>query len=156
MKFHSLLTEDLVLLDLKARSREEVLKEMVDHLKAKNKISKKSDLYEMLIQREKLGTTGIGEGVAIPHCKLKGVKAPLFLLGASKPGVNFNSLDGKPSHIFFVVISSPDNPGMNIQALAAIAKLVRKATGLAGRLLEAKSPKAAIKIVREEEEKVNV
>jgi mannitol/fructose-specific phosphotransferase system IIA component (Ntr-type) len=156
MKFHSLLTEDLVLLDLKSGSREKVLKEMVDHLKAKNKISKKSDLYEMLIQREKLGTTAIGEGVAIPHCKLKGVKAPLFLLGASKPGVNFNSLDGKPSHIFFVVISSPDNPGMNIQALAAIAKLVRKATGLAGRLLEAKSPKAAIKIVREEEEKANV
>ena len=156
MKFHSLLTEDLVLLDLKSGSREEVLKEMVNHLKAKKRISKKSDLYEMLIQREKLGTTAIGEGVAIPHCKLKGVKAPLFLLGASKPGVNFNSLDGKPSHIFFVVISSPDNPGMNIQALAAIAKLVRKATGLAARLLEAKSPKAAIKIVHEEEEKVNV
>lgn len=156
MKFHRLLTEDLVLLDLKSGSREEVLKEMVDHLKAKKRISKKSDLYEMLIQREKLGTTAIGEGVAIPHCKLKGVKAPLFLLGTSKPGVNFNSLDGKPSHIFFVVISSPDNPGMNIQALAAIAKLVRKATGLAGRLLEAKCPKAAIKIVREEEEKVNV
>ena len=156
MKFHSLLTEDLVLLDLKSGSREEVLKEMVNHLKAKKRISKKSDLYEMLIQREKLGTTAIGEGVAIPHCKLKGVKAPLFLLGASKPGVNFNSLDGKPSHIFFVVISSPDNPGMNIQALAAIAKLVRKATGLAGRLLEAKSPRAAIKIVREEEEGVNV
>jgi len=156
MKFHSLLTEDLVLLDLKSGSREEVLKEMVNHLKAKKRISKKSDLYEMLIQREKLGTTAIGEGVAIPHCKLKGVKAPLFLLGASKPGVNFNSLDGKPSHIFFVVISSPDNPGMNIQALAAIAKLVRKAAGLAGRLLEAKSPRAAIKIVREEEEGVNV
>jgi len=155
MKLHSLLVDDLVLLDLKSRSREDVLKEMADHLKAKNRITKEKDLYEKLIQREKLGTTAIGEGVAIPHCKLKGVKAPLFLLGVSKPGVSFDSLDGKPSHIFFVVISSPDNPGMNLQALAAIAKLVRKATALPGRILEAKSPKAAIKIVREEEEKLD-
>lgn len=155
MKFHSLLTEDLVLLDLKSRSREGVLKEMVDHLKAKKKISKDKDLFEKLIQREKLGTTAIGEGVAIPHCKLKGIKAPLFLLGVSKSGVDFDSLDGKPSRIFFVVISSPDNPGMNIQALAAIAKLVRKSGALPGRLLEAKNPRAAIRIVFEEEEKLN-
>ena len=155
MKLHSLFAEDLVFLDLKSRSREDVLREMVDHLKAKKRIARDKDLYEKLIQREKLGSTAIGEGVAIPHCKLKGVKAPFFLLGVSKQGVSFDSLDGRPSHIFFVVISSPDNPGMNLRALAAIAKLVRKATGLAGRILEAKSPKAAIKIVREEEEKLN-
>ncbi len=94
-------------------------------------------------------------GVAIPHCKLKGVKAPLFLLGVSKQGVSFDSLDGKPSHVFFLVISSPDDPGMNLQTLASIAKLVRKAAALPRRILEAKSPKAAIEIVREEEEKLN-
>lgn len=155
MKLHSLLAEDLVLLDLKSRSREDVLREMVGHLKTKNRITKDKDLYEKLIQREKLGSTAIGDGVAIPHCKLKGIKAPLFLLGVSKQGVSFDSLDGKPSHIFFVVISSPDNPGMNLQALAAIAKLVRKAAALPRRILEAKSSKAAIEIVREEEEKLN-
>jgi len=155
MKLHSLLAEDLVLLDLKSRSREDVLREMVGHLKTKNRITKDKDLYEKLIQREKLGSTAIGDGVAIPHCKLKGIKAPLFLLGVSKQGVNFDSLDGKPSHVFFMVISSPDNPGMNLQALAAIAKLVRKAAALLRRILEAKSSKAAIAIVREEEEKLN-
>lgn len=155
MKLHSLLAEDLVLLDLKSWSREDVLREMVDHLKTKKRITKGKDLYEKLIQREKLGSTAIREGVAIPHGKLKGVKAPLFLLGVSKQGVNFDSLDGKPSKIFFMVISSPDNPGMNLQVLAAIAKLVRKATALPGRILEAKNPKAAIRIVREEEEKLN-
>jgi PTS system nitrogen regulatory IIA component len=155
MKLHSLLAEDLVLLDLKSRSREDVLREMVGHLKTKNRITKDKDLYEKLIQREKLGSTAIGDGVAIPHCKLKGIKAPLFLLGVSKQGVNFDSLDGKPSHVFFMVISSPDNPGMNLQALAAIAKLVRKAAALLRRILEAKSSKAAIEIVREEEEKLN-
>jgi len=155
MKLYSLLAEDLILLDLKSRTREDVLKEMVDHLKTKNKITKVKELYEKLIQRENLGSTAIGAGVAIPHCKLKGINAPLFLLGVSKQGVNFDSLDGKPSNVFFMVISSPDNPGMNLRALAAIAKLVRKATALPGRLLEAKSPQAVIKIVREEEEKLN-
>ena len=91
MKLHILLAEDLVLLDLKSRSREDVLREIVDHLKTKNRITKDKDLYEKLIQRENLGSTAIGEGVAIPHCKLKGVKAPLFLLGVSKQGVSFDS-----------------------------------------------------------------
>jgi fructose-specific phosphotransferase system IIA component len=155
MKLYSLLTEDLILLDLKSRSREDALKEMVDHLKKKNEITKVKDLYEKLIQREKLGSTAIGAGVAIPHCKLKGIKAPLFLLGVSKQGVNFDSLDGKPSHVFFMVISSPDNPGMNLQALAAIAKLVRKASALPKRILEAQNPKTVIEVVREEEEKLD-
>jgi fructose-specific phosphotransferase system IIA component len=155
MKLYSLLAEDLILLDLKSRSREDVLKEMVDHLKTKNKITKVKELYEKLIQREKLGSTAIGAGVAIPHCKLKGIKAPLFLLGVSKQGVNFDSLDGKPSNVFFMVISSPDNPGMNLQVLAAIAKLVRKAKALPMRILEAQNPKTVIEVVREEEEKLD-
>lgn len=155
MKLYSLLAEDLILLDLKSRSREDVLKEMVDLLKTKNKITKVKELYEKLIQREKLGSTAIGAGVAIPHCKLKGIKAPLFLLGVSKQGVNFDSLDGKPSNVFFMVISSLDNPGMNLQALAAIAKLVRKANALPMRILEAQNPKTVIEVVREEEEKLD-
>ena len=138
MKLHTLLTEDLILLDLKSRSREDVLREMVGYLKAKGKITKNKNLYEKLIQREKLGSTAIGDGIAIPHCKIKGIKPPfLLLLGISKRGVSFDALDGKPSHIFFLVISSPDNPGMNLEALASIAKLVSKKTSLPRRIMEA-------------------
>ena len=156
MKLHTLLAEDLILLDIKSRSREDVLGEMVGYLKAQDRITKDKNLYEKLIQREKLGSTAIGDGVAIPHCKIKGIKPPLLLLlSISKQGVSFGALDGKPSHIFFMVISSPDNPGMNLEALASIAKLVRKETSLPGRILEAKSSKAVIEIIREEEEKLN-
>jgi PTS system nitrogen regulatory IIA component len=153
MKLHSLLSEDLIIPDLKSITRDETLKEIVKFLKSGDRISKDKDLYDKLIQREKLGSTAIGDGVAIPHCKLKGVKSPLLVLGISHKGVNFDSLDGKPSHLFFLVVSSPDNPTMSLQMLAAIAKLVRKATALPRRVLEARSPKAIIEIIRDEEDK---
>jgi fructose PTS system EIIBC or EIIC component len=149
------LTEDLIIPDLKSRTRDEVLKEIVDFLKKNGKISRDKDLVEKLTQREMLGSTAIGDGVAIPHCKLKGVKGPVFLLGVSRNGVDFDSMDGKPSHIFFTVITSPDNPSLSLQILAAIAKLVRNAATLPGRILDAKTPKSIIDIVREGEEKSN-
>jgi mannitol/fructose-specific phosphotransferase system IIA component (Ntr-type) len=153
MKLHSLLSVDLIIPDLKSITRDEVLKEIVKFLKSGDRISKDKDLYDKLIQREKLGSTAIGDGVAIPHCKLKGVKSPLLVLGVSHQGVDFDSLDGKPSHLFFLVVCSPDNPSMSLQILAAIAHLVRKATALPRRVLEARSPKGIIEIVREEEDK---
>ncbi len=155
MKLHSLLSEDLIVPDLASRTRDEVLKEIVGFLKSKGRISREKDLYEKLVQREKLGSTAIGDGVAIPHCKLKGLKGPLLLLGISRQGVDFDSLDGKPSHLFFLVVSSPDDPSTSLQILAAIAQLVRKATALPRRVLEAKGPKAVIEVVRDEEGKPN-
>jgi PTS system nitrogen regulatory IIA component len=153
MKLHSLLSVDLIIPDLKSITRDEVLKEIVKFLKSGDRISKDKDLYDKLIQREKLGSTAIGDGVAIPHCKLKGVKSPLLVLGVSHQGVDFDSLDGKPSHLFFLVVCSPDNPSMSLQILAAIAHLVRKATTLPRRVLEARSSKGIIEIVHEEEDK---
>jgi mannitol/fructose-specific phosphotransferase system IIA component (Ntr-type) len=128
---------------------------MVGFLKKRNRISKEKDLFEKLIQREELGSTAIGEGVAIPHCKMKGIKDPVVLLAVSAKGVQFHSLDGKPSHLFFLVASSPDNPSLNLQILAAIAHLVRKANSLLQSILGAKNISEILEIVREEEEKIN-
>lgn len=146
---------DMIITELKSGSRDGVLREMVSFLKKKNKISKEKELYEKLLQREMLGSTAIGEGVAIPHCKMKGVTNPLVLLAISRKGVNFYSLDGKPSQIFFLVVSSPDNPSLNLQILAAIAHLVRKADSLLKKILNAQSISRILDIVREEEEKLN-
>lgn len=145
----------MIITELKSVSRDGVLREMVSFLKKKNKISKEKELYEKLLQREMLGSTAIGEGVAIPHCKMKGVTNPLVLLAISRKGVNFYSLDGKPSRIFFLVVSSPDNPSLNLQILAAIAHLVRKADSLLKKILNAQSISRILDIVREEEEKLN-
>lgn len=155
MNVHGLLSEDLIILDLKHVTRDESLREMVKLLKSRDRISADKALYIKLIQREDQGSTSIGNGVAIPHCRHKGVKAPLLVLGISRRGVDFDSLDGKPIHLFFLIVSSPDNPTLSLQILAAISKLVRKAAALSKRVLEARSPKAVIEIVRSEEDKLD-
>ena len=155
MKLHNLLMQDMIIAELESQDRESVLREMVIFLKKRNKITKKKELYEKLIQREKLGSTAIGEGVAIPHCKVKGVKDPVLMLAISKKSVDFHSLDGKPTYIFFLVVSSPDNPSLNLQILAAIAHLVRKSHSLIKKILEAKNVSAILDVIREEEEKLN-
>ncbi len=155
MKIHNLLMQDMVITELKSQKRENVLKEMVSFLKERNKIAREKDLYNKLIQREKLGSTGIGEGVAIPHCKMKGVKDPIIMLAVSRKGVDFYSQDGKPSHVFFLVVSSPENPSLNLQILAAIAHLVRKANSLIKKILKAVNISSIMEVIREEEEKIN-
>ena len=127
---------------------------MVDFFKKRNRIAKEKDLYERVTQREALGSTAIGEGVAIPYCKIKAVKEPIVMLAISKNGVNFYSLDGKPTHLFFLVVSSPENPSLSLQILAAIAHLVRKANSLLKKVLEAKNIPEILDIIREEEEKI--
>ncbi len=155
MKLHNLLIKDMVIEELDSHDRKGALKEMVSFLKRRKKISKEKELYEKLLQREELGSTAIGEGVAIPHCKMKGVKNPIVLLAISRKSIDFQSLDGNPSNIFFLVVSSPDNPSLNLQILAAIASLVRKSESLLKKILKAKNASHILEIIREEEEKLS-
>jgi len=155
MKLHNLLIKDMVIEELDSQDKEGALKEMVSFLKRRKKISKEKELYGKLLQREELGSTAIGEGVAIPHCKMKGVKNPIVLLAISRKSIDFQSLDGNPSNIFFLVVSSPDNPSLNLQILAAIASLVRKSESLLKKILNAKNASTILEIIREEEEKLS-
>lgn len=154
MKISNLLKQDMVIPELEHQDMENVLKEMVHFLKKKNKISKDKELYEKLLQRERLGSTAIGDGVAIPHCKIKLANNPLVMLAVSRKGADFNSPDGTPSSIFFLVVSSPDNPSLNLQVLAAIAHLVRKADTMIQKILKAENVYSVLEIIREEEEKL--
>ncbi|MBU4494220.1 MAG: PTS sugar transporter subunit IIA [Acidobacteria bacterium] len=132
-----------------------LLKEMVTYLKDRKKISKDKDLLTKLLAREKLGSTAIGGEVAIPHCKMKGLKKPIVLLAVSRKGIDFSALDKKPTRIFFLIISCPDNPSLNLQILAAIAHLIRKAKNLKKKILEAESGNQMLDIIREEEEQLH-
>ena len=145
----------MVIPELNSISRDGVLKEMAVFLRKRSKISKDKDLYEKLYQREELGSTAIGDGVAIPHCKMKGVDNPVVMLAISKKGVNFFSLDGKSSYIFFLVVSSPDNPSVNLQILAAIAHLVRKAKRVTQRIQEAENISEILDVLKEEEDQID-
>jgi PTS system nitrogen regulatory IIA component len=155
VKVHSLLAQDMVIPELESTTRDDVLKEMGAFLKKLNKIAKDKDLYEKLLQREELGSTAIGDGVAIPHCKMKGMKNPVVMLAISKKGLDFHSLDGKPSYVFFLVVSSPDNPSVNLQILAAIAHLVRKAKRVIRKIQEAEDIHKILEVLKDEEERID-
>jgi PTS system nitrogen regulatory IIA component len=144
----------MIIPELSSQERDSVLGEIVRFLKDMDKIRKDRDLFEKLIQREKLGSTAIGDGIAIPHCKLKEAESPLLVLAVSRKGVQLGALDGKPAHIFFLLVSSPDDPGQSLQILASIAHLVRKAGSLPKRIMAAKTPRKILEIIREEEEKL--
>jgi fructose-specific phosphotransferase system IIA component len=147
--------QDMVLSDLSGQNAEQVLKELIDFLKKRNKITRGKELFEKLVQRENLGSTAIGKGFAIPHCKQKAVSKPLVVLAVSKSGIDFKSMDKKPTHIFFLVVSSPENPSLNLQILAAIAHLVRKSVHLKKKILEAQSIEEVLEVIRSEEEKIH-
>lgn len=155
MKVSKLVRENLVLIGLETRERDEALWEMVSFLKKTGLITKDKELHERLRQREELGSTAIGDGVAIPHCKLKSVGEPLLLVAVSRNGVNFFSADGSLSHLFFLVVTPPDNPSLNLQILAAVAHLVRKADALFKRALQAEEPSTIVEVITEEEQKLN-
>jgi len=152
MKLYPLLSEDMVLARLQGRSREDVLREMVDHLRSRKGSGFGDDLVEKLLAREELGTTAIGGGIAIPHCKVRGLKAPVLVLGLSREGVPFPSVDGGATHVIFLVVSPLENPNVNLRVLAAISKLVRQSRTLTSKLLMAPTAGEALRTMREEED----
>lgn len=153
MKLHALLDEDLILTRLQARDRAGILREMAGTLTALRAGELDADLLDKLLKREELGTTAIGHGVAVPHCRAKGLKTPALLLGLSREGIPFEAVDGKLSHVFFLLVSPEDNPGSGLRLLAAIAALTRTSRSLASKLLKASTPADVLRVLRAEEEK---
>jgi PTS system nitrogen regulatory IIA component len=155
MKLTALLDEDLVLPRLAARDRAGVLREMSAKLEARHAPALDAGLLDKLQKREDLGTTAIGKGVAVPHCRAKGLSSPALLLGLSPDGVAFEAVDGKLSHVFFLLVSPEDNPGAGLRVLAAIAGLTRRSRSLAAKLLNAPTAADVLDALRAEEEKVH-
>jgi len=125
MKIADYLTKNDVLPQLHASSREGVIKEMVAHLKESGKIDDPDELVNILLDREVLGSTGIGHGVAIPHGRLKGLDEILLVFGRSSGGVDFDAHDGEPVHLFFLLIAPEDSAGLHLKTLARISRVVK-------------------------------
>lgn len=120
-----LLKEQFVIDELKSRTKREVLVELSEIFKKEN-ISVDSDrMVSVLLEREKLGSTGIGDGIAIPHGKLGGLDGLIISFGRSTEGVNFDSLDGKPVHLFFLLMAPENSAGQHLKALAKISRMLK-------------------------------
>ncbi len=126
MRIAEFLREDLVFPDLAASDKAGVLGELCAGLARAHPSLNASQLSETLLEREKLGSTGIGEGVAIPHGKLSGVPGLLAAFGRKRAGVDFAAIDGKPTFLFFVLFAPDNSAGLHLKALARISRLFKQ------------------------------
>lgn len=127
MRIKDFLSVKTVTSNLKATSKKDVVAELVDLLVDAGSVDRKmrSKLIDVLMARESLGSTAIGQGIAIPHGKCENVTQLHAALGVSKEGVNFDSLDGGPVYIFFLLVAPIDSAGPHLKALARISRLLK-------------------------------
>ena len=112
MRIMDFLDKESIALNIKSKTKKEVIEELVEMLAQKGLIADKKVTIESLMEREELGSTGVGQGIAIPHSKTKGVKELVAAFGVSKDGVNFEALDGEPVYIFFFFWRPRERPGL--------------------------------------------
>ena len=154
MKVMDFLNKKAVSTDLKAKDKKGVIGELVDLLIKAGAIrpTEKASLIKTLLEREALGSTGIGSGIGIPHGKSPSVKNLVAAFGLSKEGVNFDSLDGEPAHIFFLLIAPEHSAGPHLKALARISRLL-KDKYFRDMLKNIKDNKTFLKVMSEEDQK---
>ncbi len=153
MNIMGFLDERAVSVDLKSQSKEVIIQELVELLVKAECIKEKDvhKLVQILLKREALGSTGIGQGVAIPHGKSDCVTMLVAAFGVSRLGVNFDSLDGEPARLFFLLVAPEDSAGPHLKALARISRLL-KDKHFRDSLRSSKDEKVLIKIIRDEDE----
>lgn len=125
MKLKNILSEDLVTIDLKGSNKEEIINELLDVLVKNNKLNDKELAFKDIMERENQMSTGIQQGVAIPHAKTKAVDSLIACIGIKKDGVDFQSLDGIDSNIFILTLSPSDHIGPHVQFLAEISRIIK-------------------------------
>jgi nitrogen PTS system EIIA component len=125
MKLSELFQEENIIPELKAKDKKGVLEEMVGVLVKHEPHLDKNALVHVLLERERLGSTGIGDGVAIPHGKASEVNQPRIAFGRSRKGLDFESMDGEPTHLFFLLVAPENSASIHLQALARIAKVLK-------------------------------
>jgi PTS system nitrogen regulatory IIA component len=152
MRIAEYMTESDILPDLQADSREDVLREMVQHLHNTGKIKDADRLVQILLDRELLGSTGIGHGVAIPHGRLAGLKEIVLVFGRSEKGVLFEAHDGKPVRLFFLLVAPEDSAGLHLKALARISRILKNPECRTA-LLNSKDREVLFEAIREEDER---
>src|SRR6267378_2493499 len=125
MKITDILTPELVVPNLQGQSKINVLGELASAMTAKHREISSEDLTAALAERERLGSTAIGDGIAIPHGKIRGVRQILGAFGRHPVGVDFESLDGRPTHLFFLLVAPEDSASLHLKALARVSRLFK-------------------------------
>lgn len=152
MRIQDILPPEAVVDGLRAETKEGVLRELSEAICRRHPDLSPDRLTAILMDREGLGSTGIGDGVAIPHGKIPGIDRLFAVFGRSPGGVQFASLDGKPARLFFLILAPENSAGMHLKALARISRLL-KDQRFRGRLLAAEGVDGLSQVLREEDER---
>lgn len=152
MKIADLLCAAAIADELKAANKSDAIAEMTDALIRVEKGLDRDEVIHALEEREKLGSTGIGHGIAIPHGKLN-IAHMLLTFGRSRSGIEFDSMDGQPAHLFFLLLAPNAAAGEHLKTLARVSKLLKQAE-VRQRLLDATGSEALFRIICEEEDKL--
>lgn len=130
MKFSDFVRKDAINVNLSASDKPGVIHELVQGLVniGQLKADETENIFNAIMKREELGSTGIGRGIAVPHTKHSSVSSPVGAIGVSRLGVDFQSLDGEKVQLFFLLISPPDRPGDHLRALENISKQLQDET----------------------------
>ncbi len=125
MKISELINEDLIIADLQGKTKKQVLEELVEQLARFKDSIDAEELLRVLLEREKLGSTGIGNGIAIPHGKLAGLNSIVLVFGKTSGGVDFEAIDGKPVNLIFLLVAPANSAGVHLKALARLSRLLK-------------------------------
>jgi len=140
----------LIFPDVSGTDVPSVLRDLANRVAKTGRIGDADALFERLWEREELGSTGIGRGVAIPHCKYHPLKSVMLSIAISREGVDFGAVDGKPVRLFFVVISPSKNPALHLKSLASISRWIKSEERLE-RILTLDDPQEIFELVRRSE-----
>jgi PTS system nitrogen regulatory IIA component len=145
-----LLRENLILENIEASDKMGVLREFAGLLKSADKIKDEEELVRVLLEREMLGSTGIGDGVAIPHGKLHIIPEMIVAFGRSHKGVDYDSMDSKPVYLFFLLVTPEGMPGEHLRALARISRILKN-PGLRDSLRQASRREELLRLIYQED-----
>jgi PTS system nitrogen regulatory IIA component len=152
MKIVDILDPAAIVPEMRAATKPNALQELAGALARLHPEIDQRRLTEVLLEREELGSTAIGEGIAIPHGKLPGVTAVAAAFGRSPRGIDFDSLDGSPTRLFFLLVAPEDSAGVHLKALARISRLL-KDKGFRERLVAGTTPEELYATIKQEDEK---
>jgi len=151
MKVSELLKPEFVIADLKGETKEDIINELIDLFKSDNRVEDVEKVRTAVIEREKVMSTGVGKGFAIPHGKTHAVNEIVGAFGRIKDGIDYESLDGNPVNLIFLLVGKDNLISTHIKLLSRISRLMNK-DDFRHRLLEAKDEKEIINLFTEEEE----
>jgi fructose PTS system EIIBC or EIIC component len=154
MRIVDLLKEDTIITPLMAKTKEGVIDELIDQLDRAGRLNNKGEMRKEILSREASGSTGIGEGIAIPHAKTSAVKIPSIAFGYSPEGIDYESLDGQRAHLFFMIAATADANQAHLETLARLAEMLMD-EGIRKQLMAAKTKEQIRQIVANKENELD-